>query len=263
MSVAIASMLPHFNKDNFMKLTENDEGYLFPDTYFFFKNYTEVDVIKILKDNFNKKIDNLSNKIKSSGKTLKDIVNIEHTALQLDRAETFLKELGSKGKTVLFVGVKPEAKEVVKRAAESAGQPYITERWVGGVMTNFPEINKRIQKLIDLKKKKEEGALEKYTKKEKMLIDEEIARMHKLFSGIVDMKKLPDALFVVDPKKEHIAVTEAEKMHIPVVALANTDCNIANVLHPVVANDASLSSITYITESLAEAYKSGFKSNIK
>lgn len=192
-----------------------------------------------------------------------DIINIEHTALLLDKAESFMKEMGAKGKTVLFVGVKPEAKEVVKNGAESAGQPYITERWVGGVMTNFAEINKRIQKLIDLKKKKEEGALEKYTKKEKMLIDEEIARMHKLFSGIVDMKKLPDALFVVDPKKEYIAVTEAEKMNIPVVALANTDCNISNILYPIVANDASLSSITYITEMMVEAYKSGFKSNIK
>lgn len=192
-----------------------------------------------------------------------DIINIEHTALQLDRATQMMKELGAKGKVVLFVGVKPEAKEVVKRAAESAGQPYITERWVGGVMTNFPEINKRIQKLIDLKKKKEEGALEKYTKKEKMLIDEEIARMHKLFSGIVDMKKLPDALFIVDPKKEHIAATEAEKSHIPTIALANTDCDISNITYPVVGNDASLSSITLIVETLTEAYKSGFKSNIK
>lgn len=192
-----------------------------------------------------------------------DIVNIEHTALQLDRAEQIMKELGSKGKTILFVGVKPEAKEVVKAGAESAGQPYITERWVGGVMTNFAEINKRIQKLIDLKKKKEEGALEIYTKKERMLIDEEIARMHKLFSGIVDMKKLPDALFVVDPRKEYIAVTEAEKMHIPTISLANTDCNIANITYPIVGNDASLSSITYVVNTLVEAYKSGFKSNIK
>jgi small subunit ribosomal protein S2 len=192
-----------------------------------------------------------------------DIVDVELIENSLEHAAAFMKELGAKGKVVLFVGVKPEAKDVVKNGAESIGQPYITERWVGGVLTNFPEITKRVQKLIDLKKQKEEGTLDKYTKKERLLIDEEIARMHKLFSGITDMKKYPDAVFVVDPKREHIAVTEAEKMMIPTVALAGTDCNIANVTFPVVANDASLSSITYIVEYLVDAYKSGFKSNIQ
>ncbi len=192
-----------------------------------------------------------------------DIINIESTYAQLEKAADFMKELGSRGKTVLFVAVKPEAKEIVKEKAESIGQPYITERWVGGVLTNYPEITKRVNKLADLKKQKEEGTLEKYTKKERMLIDEEIARMHKLFSGIADMKKLPDAVFVVDPRKEHIAVTESEKSLIPTIALAGTDCNIANISFPIVANDASLSSITFIVEYLVEAYKSGFKSNIK
>jgi small subunit ribosomal protein S2 len=192
-----------------------------------------------------------------------DIIDIESTYAQLEKAADFMKELGSRGKTVLFVAVKPEAKEIVKEKAESIGQPYITERWVGGVLTNYPEITKRVNKLADLKKQKEEGTLEKYTKKERMLIDEEIARMHKLFSGIADMKKLPDAVFVVDPRKEHIAVTESEKSLIPTIALAGTDCNIANISFPIVANDASLSSITFIVEYLVEAYKSGFKSNIK
>jgi small subunit ribosomal protein S2 len=192
-----------------------------------------------------------------------DIIDVEKTLLQLEKAGEFMKELGSKGKTVLFVGVKPEAKDIVKEKAESIGQPYITERWVGGILTNFSEISKRVSKLIDLKKQKEEGSLDKYTKKEKMLIDEEIARMHKLFSGISDMKKIPDAMFIVDPKKEHIAVTEANKMLVPIVSLAGTDCDISNVYFPVVANDASLSSITFITEYLVESYRSGFKSNIK
>ncbi len=192
-----------------------------------------------------------------------DIIDVELIEKSLEAAASFMKELGAKGKTILFVGVKPEGKETVKLGAESIGQPFITERWVGGVLTNFSEITKRVQKLNDLKKQKEEGTLDKYTKKERLLIDEEIARMHKLFSGITDMKKLPDAVFVVDPRREHIAVTEAEKMLIPTVALAGTDCNIANITFPVVANDASLSSITFIVEYLVEAYKSGFKSNIK
>jgi small subunit ribosomal protein S2 len=192
-----------------------------------------------------------------------DIIDVESMYAQLEKASEFMKELGSRGKTVLFVAVKPEAKEIVKEKAGSIGQPFITERWVGGVLTNFPEITKRVNKLADLKKQKEEGTLDKYTKKERMLIDEEIARMHKLFSGIADMKKLPDAVFVVDPRKEHIAVTESEKSLIPTIAIAGTDCNIANISFPVVANDASLSSIAFLVEHLVEAYKSGFKSNIK
>lgn len=198
-----------------------------------------------------------------STKNNTDIVDVESIAMQVEKVATFMKELGSKGKTVLFVGVKPEAKEIVKEKAESIGQPYIVERWVGGVLTNFAEISKRVQKLTDLKKQKEEGSLEKYTKKERLLIDEEIARMHKLFSGISDMKKLPDVVFMVDPKKEHIAATESEKMYIPTIALAGTDCNIANITYPIVGNDASLSSVTYILEYVVDAYKSGFKSNIQ
>ncbi len=192
-----------------------------------------------------------------------DLINVETMVTQLENAAEFMKTLGSKGKTILFVAVKPEAKDIVKEKAESIGQPFVTERWVGGVLTNFPEITKRVNKLADLKKQKEEGTLDKYTKKERMLIDEEIARMHKLFSGIADMKKLPDAVFVVDPRKEHIAVTESEKSLIPTIALAGTDCNIANISFPIVANDASISSILFIVEYLVEAYKSGFKSNIK
>lgn len=115
------------------------------------------------------------------------------------------------------------------------------------MLTNFAEISKRVQKLTDLKKQKEEGSLEKYTKKERLLIDEEIARMHKLFSGISDMKKLPDVVFMVDPKRNR-AATESEKMYIPTIALAGTDCNIANITYPIVGNDASLSSVTYILE---------------
>ena len=186
-----------------------------------------------------------------------DIIDIEKTALQLENAQNFVKELGMKGKVVLFVGVKPEAKDSVKAGAEKIGQPFIVERWVGGVLTNWPEIKKRIIRLVDLKAKKEAGELDKYTKKERLLIDEEIAKMHKLFSGLVEMKGKPDAVFVVDPKREHIAVTEAQKLDVPVIALANTDTNISGITYPIVANDGSLSSITYIVDSLVAAYRSG------
>lgn len=186
-----------------------------------------------------------------------DIIDIEHTASQLEAAQNFVKELASKGKVVLFVGVKPEGKEAVKAGAEKISQPFIVERWVGGVLTNWPEIKKRIARLVDLKAKKEAGELEKFTKKERLLIDEEIARMHKLFSGLVEMKGKPDAVFVIDPKREHIAVTEAQKLDVPVIALANTDTNIKGITYPIVGNDGSLSSIAYIVDSIVSAYRNG------
>ncbi len=186
-----------------------------------------------------------------------DIINLEKTEEALAKAAEFVKGLSAKGKVVLFVGVKPEAKGAVLAGAQSVDMPYVTERWVGGVLTNWPEIKKRIARLVDLKEKKEAGELDKYTKKERLLIDEEVAKMHKLFSGLVGMKKTPDAVFVVDAKREHIAVTEAHKMGVPVIALTNTDTDIRTIEYPVVGNDGSVSSITYFVNKIVEAYKEG------
>jgi small subunit ribosomal protein S2 len=184
-----------------------------------------------------------------------DIIDIEKTATGLEKAQAFLNELGAKGKTVLFVGVKPEAREAVRHNAEIIGMPFIAERWAGGVLTNFPEIKKRVAKLEDLRTKRENGDLEKYTKKERILIDEEIAQMHRLFSGIVGMKKLPDALVIVDPKREYIAAAEAVHLGIPVIAIANTDNDISTIEYPIVANDGSVASVSFILQSLASAYR--------
>lgn len=188
-----------------------------------------------------------------------DIIDVEATAMQLEKALSFVSDLAKSGKKILFVGVKPEAKDLVKNAAESIGAPFVTERWVGGVLTNQREIKKRIAKLEDLKKKKESGELEKYTKKERLLIDEEIANMHKLFSGLVGFSGNPDALFVIDPKREHIAVTEAKKTRVPIIALANSDCNITGIQFPIIANDASMSSIGYFVEAVVSTYKNATK----
>lgn len=185
-----------------------------------------------------------------------DIIDIGKTGEQLAKAESFLAELGTKGKIVLFVGVKPEARDVVRSTAEAMGMPFVVERWVGGILTNWSEVKKRIAKLEDLKAKKEAGELDKYTKKERLLIDEEIAKMHKFFSGLVSMKKMPDAMFVVDPKREHIAVTEAQKMGIPVLGILNTDNDMKSIEYPILANDSSVSSITYFMEKISEAYRS-------
>ncbi len=184
-----------------------------------------------------------------------DIIDLEKTADMLASAKEFIKGLAMGGKVVLFVGTKPEAKASVLMAAESIGMPSVTERWVGGIITNFPEIKKRVARLIDLTAKKEAGELDKYTKKERLLIDIEVAKMEKNFSGIIAMKKIPDALVVIDSKKEHIAVTEARKSGIPVIALVNTDCDMGDIDYPIIANDASTSSVSYFINELKGAYK--------
>lgn len=190
-------------------------------------------------------------------KNKNDIIDLEKTEALLMKAEAFVKELAASGKNLLFVGVKPEAKKAVYEGALHVDMPYVIERWVGGAITNFPEIKKRIAKLEDLRDKKEKGGLDMYTKKERLLIDEDIARMSKNFSGLVSLKKTPDALFVIDPKREHIAVAEAKHAGIPVIALMNTDCNVKGVEYPIVANDASISSITHFVNAIAKAYKDG------
>ncbi len=189
-----------------------------------------------------------------------DIIDIEYTEVQLQKAAEFMKKLGEKGKNVIFVGSKPEAKESVRLAAESLGLPFVTTRWVGGILTNFSEIKKRLARLEELRAAKLSGDLQKkYTKKEQLLIGREVAKMEDLFSGIVSLKGLPEALFIVDPKKEISAVREAQRLGIPVVALGNTDCDITLVDYPILGNDASRASIDFIVKHLAEAYKAGRK----
>lgn len=186
-----------------------------------------------------------------------DMIDLEKSEATLKAAQEFLKSFAQGDKQVLFVGTKPESKKIVREIAESIDMPFVTERWVGGVITNSPEIKKRITLLGELQDQREKGELEKYTKKERLLIDEKIAKMNKLFSGLVNLRKMPDALLVIDAKKEHIAVTEAQKAHIPVIALMNTDTNLKTVEYAVVGNDASVSSITFYLNALVEAYKSG------
>ena len=186
-----------------------------------------------------------------------DMIDLEKAEKSLEVAKEYLKSFAQGDKQVLFVGTKPEARRITQELAESIDMPYVVERWVGGVITNSPEIKKRITLLQDLQSQKEKGELEKYTKKERLLIDAKIAKMHKLFSGLVNLRKMPDALLVIDAKKEHIAVTEAHKAHIPVISLINTDTAIKSVEFPVIGNDASVSSISFFLKALVDAYKSG------
>lgn len=186
-----------------------------------------------------------------------DIINIEKTEELLNKALEVVSNFAASGKTILFVGTKPEAKQQITETALVLNMPYVGERWVGGALTNFPEIKKRIVKLLDLRDQKEKGNLDKYTKKEKLLIDREMEDMTKNFQGLTGISHTPDVVFIVDPKKEHIALSEAKKMNLPVIALLNTDCNLKQVDYPIVANDASISSITFFLNKIKEAYTKG------
>lgn len=184
-----------------------------------------------------------------------DLIDIEKTMTQLSEASNFLQKLGGAGKTVLFVGVKPEAQAAVVETASTLHQPYVIERWIGGTLTNFNEIKVRIERLEKMKEEKVNGEYSKYTKKEQLMLTREMARLNKFFGGLLGLKKLPDALVVVDSKKEHIAIAEAQKTNIPVIALGNTDCSIRGIDYPIVANDGSKSSITEILGILETAFK--------
>ncbi|HEY4508888.1 MAG TPA: 30S ribosomal protein S2 [Candidatus Paceibacterota bacterium] len=186
-----------------------------------------------------------------------EIFDLEKTSGALNTALEFVESLGTAGGKVLFVSGKNEAKEAITKTAESINQPYVAGRFIGGTLTNFPEIRKRVEKLERLVSEKEKGELSKYTKKERLLIDRDIEKLRTFFFGISVMKSLPQAIFVVDSKKESIAVKEAQKMGIPVVALCGTDNNLNEVEFPIPANDSSKLSIEFFLGKIAEAYKAG------
>lgn len=183
-----------------------------------------------------------------------DIINIETTMAQIESAAKAMAELGAGNKTVLFVGVKPEAQGTIAEVANALRQPYVTERWIGGILTNFAEIKRRIEKLEKMKEERVTGEYNKYTKKEQLLLNREMDRLNKYFSGLIGLTKMPDALVLVDSKKEHIALAEARKMHIPVIAIGNTDCSIRAIDYPIVANDGARSSIGAILGILKDAF---------
>lgn len=185
-----------------------------------------------------------------------DILNLEMAAESLEKACKFVFELGKQGKQIIFVGTKPEARQAIREMADSLDQPNVTERWVGGSLTNFPEIKKRITRLLDLRAQKESGEFEKYTKKERLMLDREIDDMTKNFDGLTGLKKA-DAMFIVDVKSEDIARSEADKVGMPIITLSNSDCDIRNIAYPIVGNDATISSIRLIVEQIASAYRQG------
>ncbi len=186
-----------------------------------------------------------------------DIFDLEKTHVIFEKAKAFVASLAKDNKTILFVGGKKEAFKSIRNAAELQAMPYVDGRWIGGTISNFPQIRKRIDRYEKLTTDKEKGELAKYTKRERMLIDKEIASLEKMFLGIVSMKKIPDALFVIDPRKEKIAVKEAMDYNIPVIALCGSDCDISDITYPIIGNDTSKISIQYFVDEISKAYQEG------
>ncbi len=186
-----------------------------------------------------------------------DIIDLEKTSLMLGEAAEFIKTLGARNKVVLFVGTKPEAKSAVRSAAESLNMPYVAERWIGGTLSNFTEIKKRIAELENYRKESTAGGLDKYTKKERVVMAKKMEKLSRYYSGLIGLKKAPDALFIIDAKAEHIAATEAEKSGVPVVALVNSDSDIKKIDYPIVGNDSAVPSIKFFASQVTEAYKKG------
>ncbi len=188
------------------------------------------------------------------------ILDLEKSSKSLEKALEFVASLGAEGKQILFVGNKHEARDIVKKAALLLEMPYVTERWIGGTLTNTNEIKKRINRLEEIKADEESGALlQRYNKKERGLINKEKTDLERNFGGIVDLKKIPDAMIVIDSKAEDIAVKEGLIVKVPIVSLSNSDCDISIIDYPVVANDTSIRSIQYFINKIVEAYKTGQK----
>lgn len=186
-----------------------------------------------------------------------DIFDLELTEKRLEAARAFVSSVVATGRQVVFVGGKHEAISIVKEMAEKTGQPYVAGRWIGGTLTNFKNIRKRIERLQKLMAERESGELEKYTKRERLMIDREIENLLARFGGLVNMNDLPGALFIVDTRHEETAVKEANQLKIPVVGLSSSDCDFSMVQYPIPANDTSVRSIRLVAEGIASAVSEG------
>ena len=185
------------------------------------------------------------------------VIDLAKTVPMLQDAYNFLKGVAADGGNVIFVGSKKQARHIIQDEAKRVGAMYITERWLGGLLTNFDSIKKSLQKLEDLKAQREGGELKQYTKKEQAIIDSEISRLERLLGGVSDLRQLPQALFIVDPHKEDIAVIEARQMGIPVVAVVDTNCDPTLIDYPIPGNDDALKSIKLFVSHMADAIEEG------
>ena len=185
------------------------------------------------------------------------IIDLQKTSKKIDEAYEFLRSQAEEGKKVLFVGTKKQAQECIKEAAEKCGMYYVDQRWLGGMLTNFDTIQKRIQRLKDLETMQEDGTFDVLPKKEVILLKKEMEKLEKNLGGIKEMNELPGVIFLVDPKKERIAILEAKKLGIPVVGLVDTNCNPEELDYPIPGNDDAIRAVKLIADVMANAVIEG------
>ncbi len=185
------------------------------------------------------------------------IIDLQKTSKKLDEAYSFLKEQAEEGKTVLFVGTKKQAQECVKEAAQKCGMFYINQRWLGGTLTNFGTIRKRIERLAELERMQEDGTFDVLPKKEVIILKKEMEKLERNLGGIKEMKELPGVMFIVDPKKERIGILEAKKLGIPVIGLIDTNCNPEEVDYAIPGNDDAIRAVSLIADCMANAVIEG------
>ena len=185
------------------------------------------------------------------------IIDLQKTSKKVDEAYDFMKQQAEAGKTFLFVGTKKQAQDCMKEAAEKSGMYYVNQRWLGGMLTNFETIQKRVQRLNELETMHNDGTFDVLPKKEVILLKKEMEKLEKNLGGIKDMKEIPGVLFVVDPKKERIAILEARKLNIPVVGLVDTNCNPEDVDYAIPGNDDAIRAVKLIADTMANAIIEG------
>ncbi len=180
------------------------------------------------------------------------IIDLQKTSKKVDEAYDFIKSIAEEGKSILFVGTKKQAQDAIREEAERCGMYYVNQRWLGGMLTNFKTIKKRIERLNELEKMSEDGTFDVLPKKEVIKLKGEMEKLEKNLGGIKDMKKLPGALFIVDPKKEHIAVLEARKLNIPIVGIVDTNCDPDDTDYVIPANDDAIRAVKLIAGAMAD-----------
>ena len=181
------------------------------------------------------------------------IIDLQKTVRKVDEAFNFIRSVAQEGKKVLFVGTKKQAQEAVKEEATRAGMFYVNERWLGGMLTNFQTIQKRIKRLKQLEQMEQDGTFEVLTKKEVLALRHEMEKLEKFLGGIKEMNRLPGALYVVDPRKERIAVAEARKLNIPIVAIVDTNCDPDEIDYVIPGNDDAIRAVRLLTSRMADA----------
>ncbi|AKS38075.1 30S ribosomal protein S2 [Anoxybacillus gonensis] len=181
------------------------------------------------------------------------IIDLQKTVKKVEEAYNFVKELAANGGKILFVGTKKQAQDSVKEEAERSGMFYVNQRWLGGTLTNFATIQKRIKRLKEIERMAEDGTFDVLPKKEVVKLKKELERLEKFLGGIKEMKELPDALFVIDPRKERIAVAEARKLNIPIIGIVDTNCDPDEIDYVIPANDDAIRAVKLLTAKIADA----------